>query len=207
MPVLVTPDEVVAESEDILIWADRRTPPEHRLFPEEPGQRAEVLRLCRRFDAELGPRGRRLIYIHTLPQRHMVLRFNNQGVPPWEDRLIRYGWPLVIPFMRRVLDIQPGIEVEDEGVVWREFDFAAEALEQHGPYLCGERFTAADLTFAALAAAVIAPPVYGVKLPQPEEVDQATSSLVQRAREHPAGAYALKLFRELRCARATSAPV
>lgn len=207
VPVLVTPDEVVAESEDILIWADRRTPPEHRLFPEEPGQRAEVLRLCRRFDAELGPRGRRLIYIHTLPQRHMVLRFNNQGVPPWEDRLIRYGWPLVIPFMRRVLDIQPGIEVEDEGVVWREFDFAAEALEQHGPYLCGERFTAADLTFAALAAAVIAPPVYGVKLPQPEEVDQATSSLVQRAREHPAGAYALKLFRELRCARATSAPV
>jgi glutathione S-transferase len=205
VPVLVMPDRVLGESEDILLWADQQTPPEDRLFPEDPAERAEVLRLCRRFDAELGPRGRRLIYVHVLPQRELVLRFNNQGVPAWEDRLIRHGWPLVLPFMRRVLEITPGIEIEDERVVWREFDFVAETLDRGGPYLCGERFTAADLTFAALSASVIAPPQYGVRLPQPGEVNPATAALVQRAREHPAGAYALRLFAECRSERVSSA--
>jgi glutathione S-transferase len=198
VPVLVTPDCVLSESEDILSWVDARTAPEHRLFPNDPAGRERVLRLCRRFDAELGPRGRRLIYVHMLAQHHLVLRFNNQGVPPWEGRLIRHGWPLMAPFMRRVLEIRPGIEVDDEHVVWSEFDFAVQTLEQHGPYLCGERFSAADLTFAALAASVIAPPGYGVTLPQPGEMDPATASLVQRAREHPAGAYAMSLFAECR---------
>lgn len=205
MPVLVTPDGVLAESEDIVAWADRSIPPEHRLFPETGAARDEVLRLSRRFDAELGPRGRRLIYTHTLRQREMVLRFNNQGVPSWEDRLMRLGWPLVTPFMRRALQITPGVEVEDERIVWREFDFAAETLDRHGPFLCGERFTAADLTFAALSAAVIAPPVYGVRLPQQDEVDAGTASLVQRAREHPAGAYALGLFTDHRRERVGAA--
>jgi glutathione S-transferase len=100
--------------------------------------------------------------------------------------------------MRHALDITPGIEVEDERIVWREFDFVAETLEQRGPHLCGERFTAADLTFAALAASVIAPPQYGVTLPQPDELDAGTADLVRRAREHPAGGYALKLYAECR---------
>jgi glutathione S-transferase len=206
VPVLITPEGVLRESEEILAWVDQRTEAEHQLFPEDPAIREEVLRLSRRFDAELGPRGRRLIYVYMLPQRELVFRFNNQAVPAWEDRLIRHGWPLVNPFMRRVLDITPGIEVQDEAAVWREFDFVAQTLEQRGPYLCAERFTAADLTFAALSASVIAPPEYGVTLPQPDEVNSATAALVQRARAHPAGAHALRLFAEHRRERVRPAP-
>jgi glutathione S-transferase len=205
VPVLVTPEGVLGESEEIVAWVDRQAEPEDRLLPEDAAARDEVLGLSRRFDAELGPRGRRLIYVHTLPQRELVFRFNNQGVPPWEDRLIRHAWPLVKPFMRRVLDITPGIEVQDEAAVWREFDFVARTLEQRGPYLCGDRFTAADLTFAALSASVIAPPEYGVTLPQPDQVNPATAALVGRAREHPAGAYALRLFADHRRERVGSA--
>ena len=61
----------------------------------------------------------------------------------------------------------PGIEVEDEAAVWREFDFVAELLADGREHLCGERFGAADLTFAALSASVVVPPVYGVPLPSP----------------------------------------
>jgi glutathione S-transferase len=198
VPVLVTPDGVLAESEVILVWADERMAPERRLLPGEPAAREAVMQLCRRFDRDLGPRGRRLIYVHMLGQRELVLRFNNQGVPAWEGRVIRYGWPLVIPFMRHILGIRRGIEAEDESVVWREFDFVAETLGRRGPYLCGERFSAADMTFAALSASVIAPPRYGVVLPQPDELDPGTAALVRRAREHPAGCYALKLYAECR---------
>jgi glutathione S-transferase len=97
-----------------------------------------------------------------------------------------------------VLYIRPGIEVDDEAAVFGELDHVAELLSDGRPYLCGERFGAADLTFAALSASVIVPPVYGVPLPQPDVLSPGMAALVQRAREHPAGRYALALFAEHR---------
>jgi len=194
VPVLVAGDGVLGQSREILAWVDRRLPSAGRLFPADAGERAEVERLCARFDDELGPKGRRLMYVHMLADRRLALRFNNQGVPRWEDRAIRHGWPLAASFIRRALGIRPGVEAGDEAAVWREFDFVAGLLEDGRPHLCGDRFGASDLTFAALSAALIVPPEYGVRLPQPGQLPPATAALVRRAREHPAGRYALSLF-------------
>jgi glutathione S-transferase len=198
VPVLVTSEGALGESEEILAWVDQRTPPEHRLFPAAAGERAEVERLCRRFDSGLGPMGRRLMYVHMLAQRKLTLRFNNQGVPRWEDRALRLGWPLAVRWVRGQLGVIAGIEAQDEAEVWREFDFVADLLADGREHLCGERLGAADLTFAALSASVIVPPTYGVPLPQPEILPAHTASLVRRARDHPAGRYALELFAERR---------
>jgi glutathione S-transferase len=198
VPVLVTPDGAIGESREILAWIDERTPAEHRLFPADPAARAEVDSLCSRLDEQLGPQGRRLMYVHLMKQRKLVMSFNNQGVPPWEDRLLRYGWLLMRRFVGRALGIVPGIEHEDEAAVFHELDFVAGILADGRPYLCGERFSAADLTFAALSAAIVIPPIYGVALPQPDVLDRETAALVERVREHPAGRYALTLFAEHR---------
>ena len=82
---------------------------------------------------------------------------------------MRLGWPVVARFAKRRLDITAGVERDDERVVWDEFDFVGELLADGRPYLCGDRFTAADLTFAALAAPMVVPPEYTVRLPQPED--------------------------------------
>lgn len=194
VPVLVTPARVIGDSAEILAWVDERTPSEQRLYPAESGVHDEVDSLCRRLDEGLGPRGRRLMYIHMFPDAKLALRFNNAGVPRWEDRFIRYGWPLAQRYVKRALDIHPGIELEDEKVVFGELDHVAHLLSDGRPYLCGERFTAADLTFAALCAAIVVPPTYGVPLPQPDVLSPGMAALVARAREHPAGRYALMLF-------------
>jgi glutathione S-transferase len=131
-------------------------------------------------------------------QPELMLRFNNQGIPGWEDRFIRHGLPFARRFIARALAITPGIDREDESVVWGEFDWVAEMLSDGRPYLLGERFTAADLTFAALAAPVVLPAVYGVALPPIESLDAPTAALVTRGREHPAGIFALRLAEERR---------
>jgi glutathione S-transferase len=193
-PVLVTPERSIGESEDILHWVDERTPAEHRLFPPADPERDEVLAISRRLDAELGPTGRRHIYVHLLPQRELLLAFNNEGVPRWEDRLLRHGFAMLSPVVKRRLAITPGIEVSDERDIWRELDWVAELLSDGRPYLSGERFGAADLTFAALSAAVVSPPDYGIPLPAPEQMPPSTRDFIQRARAHPAGAFALSLI-------------
>jgi glutathione S-transferase len=202
VPVLVTPDGAIGESEEIVGWVDARLPAEQRLFPQDPDARREVEAVCRRLDDELGPRGRRLMYVHMLARPELALPFNNVGVPRWEDRAVRWGFLLFRALLNRVLDIRPGVEREDEAAVWKELDFVADLLADGRPHLCGERFGAADLTFAAMAAPVIVPPAYGVPLPQPDILPSDTAALVERAREHPAGRYALELYAEYRRAPA-----
>ncbi len=207
VPVLVTPQESIGESAQILEWVDARTDPARRLFGGSDSERREMLALSARFDELLGPAGRRLVYVHMFGgERGLMLRFNDQGVPAWEDRVLRAGLPLFEKLIERVLAIRPGVEREDEALVWQEFDRVAGLLSDGRPYLLGERFTVADLTFAALSAPVLMPPGYGVELPQPELLGDATARLVRRAREHPAGAHALRMYAEHRRAPAGVQP-
>lgn len=194
VPVLVSDQGAIGESRQILEWADERTAPGHRLFSPDPAVRLQELETCGRLDALLGPSARRLVYVQMLPQRALMFDYNNQGVPAWEDRAIRAAWPVFFWFARRVLGISPGVQAGDEEILWREMDFVAALLADGRPFLHGERFGAADLTFASLAAAVIWPAEYGVALPDPRSARPSTRSLLERAREHPAGRYAMSLF-------------
>jgi glutathione S-transferase len=194
VPVLVAEDGVYAESEKILRYADARVEEEERLFPTDRELRSEVVAVSRRLDAGLGPDGRRLIYAHILPHKHEMLPVNNQGVSAWEDRAFRLLWPVARRWGERELSIVP-TTIEDDGRRVREaFAEVAERLSDGRPYLCGDRFTAADLTFASLAAAVVVPPEYGVRLAQLEELPESIAADIREFREHPAGVFALKLF-------------
>ena len=75
-----------------------------------------------------------------------------------------------------------------------EFDEVAARLDDGRPYLCGDEFSAADLAFAALSAAVLVPERYGIPLPQPDELPEPYAGEVRAMREHPAGRFALRLY-------------
>jgi glutathione S-transferase len=191
VPVLVTDGAVLWESEAILRYADGYVDCSRRLFGEDDG---EVLALCRELDAGLGPDGRRWIYAHMLDRKQDMLRTNNQGVPAWEDRALGRLWGPATRWVARELGIGPDTIRGDAVRVERAFDAIAERLADGRPYLFGERFTAADLTFACLAAPVLAPPVYGIVLPQPEQLHEPLASEMRRFRAHPAGAFAMRLY-------------
>ena len=199
LPVLICEVGVLAESEAILRYADAHLPAEQRLFPDGA---PEVTALCRELDAGLGPDGRRLMYAHMLEHKALMLRFNDVGVPRWEDRMMRALWPLVERWGRRELAVLPDTPERDRPRVRAVFDDIARRLDDGRPYLFGERFTAADLTFAALAAAVLVPPGYGTPLPQPDELPEGVARDVRDFREHPAGAFALRIYERHRRAAA-----
>jgi glutathione S-transferase len=191
-PVLITEHGTFAGSEWIVRYADLHLDPRDRLFTGGPAVEA----LARRLDAGLGPDGRRLIYAHMLPRPELMLAYNNQGVPAWEAKALTALYAVARRWARRRLEIR-GLD-SDRAKVLTEFDAIAARLADGRPYLTGERFTAADLTFASLAAAVVLPPEYGVPLPQPEDLPGPVRAEVERFRAHPAGAYALGLFEKRR---------
>jgi glutathione S-transferase len=198
VPVLVAPEGVFAQSEQILAYADESLPEHLRLFPADPELRAEVESVSRWLDDGLGPDGRRVMYAHMLEQRRLMLKVNCQGVPVWERLAMTALWPAAVRWGKRELGIGPGGLPQDEARVWRAFDAVAERLGDGRRHLCGDRFTAADLTFAALSASILVPPEYGVSLPQPDILPAEIASAVRAFRVHPAGAFALSLFRDQR---------
>jgi glutathione S-transferase len=197
-PVLVWGDRVFADSAEIVEEASAKAPPDRGLFPDDPTAAAEVRALQREYDERLGPEGRRWMYNSLRGRRDIAMAYGCTGVPAWQRRGLPLAYPVATRIIDRYLDVTPASAARAEAEVRAVFNAVAERLVDGRPYLCGERFSAADLTFASLAAAVLMPPEYGVPLPQPEELPAAMAATVRELRGHPAGAHALKMFREER---------
>jgi glutathione S-transferase len=197
-PVLVWGDRVFADSDDIVAAASEQGPAERALFPDDPAAATETRALQRDFNERLGPEGRRWMYFNLRGRRDIAVAYGCTGVPAWQRRALPFAYPIAVRIIDRYLDITPATAARAEVAVKDAFDEVAARLSDGRPYLCGERFSAADLTFAALAASVLMPPEYGVPLPQPGELPPAMAAKVRDFRAHPAGAYALRMFKEER---------
>jgi glutathione S-transferase len=194
-PVLVCGDRVFSDSADILVHADAHAPPDRRLYPDDPRTAAEVRTLERDFDSRLGPHGRRWMYHGMRARRDLAIAYAVTGVPAWQRRALPIAFPLMTAVIDRYLDINDATAATSEREVRAVFADVARRLGDGRRYLVGERFTAADLTFAALAAAVVMPPEYSVPLPAPDQLPVAMATVVRELRAHPAGVHALAMFR------------
>jgi glutathione S-transferase len=201
VPVLVTADgEVLADSTTILHWTDTRVALDQRLYPDgELGISAAALETW--LDDGLGPDGRLWMYHETLPVVDELEPWALAGVPPWERRLFRVSRPFVGVAIRRYLGIDAASASAAVERIRGVFDSVADRLSDGRPFLLGDRFTAADLTFAALAAPMLLPARYGSPLPPPEAMPDTLASEVRRLRAHPAGVFADRLYTEERSSR------
>lgn len=196
-PVLVAGDEVVAESADIAEWADRHAPPERRLFPDgAAGQ--EVRDLVRRFGEELGPASRRVIWKHLIRDIDLACRYWEQRVGPrqarWQPRLLRVARPMA----KRAMKLGKDDLAAAPGIVRSYFDEVAERIAGGGR-IVGDSITAADISFASMASPAVVPAEgYPVRMPQPEEFPGDVARTIEELRAHPAGQYALRLYKEER---------
>jgi glutathione S-transferase len=108
---------------------------------------------------------------------------------------LRLAYPVLIAIVAHVLEVTPANAVRSEEEVRAVFDEVGGRLADGRRYICGDEFTAADLTFSALAAPVLMPLGYGVPLPQPDELPAYAAEVVRELRAHPAGVHALAMFK------------
>jgi glutathione S-transferase len=187
-PVLVTTDkQVLSESADIVRWTD----PE--LYPDD-----EVAAFEAGLDAEFGPDGRLWLYHGTLPVVRKMGKYVLEGVPAWERAAFYAGGPLVGFGLRRFLGIDDATAVEAHERVVKVFDDVGERLADGRSFLFGDAFSAADLTFAALAAPMLVPAGYGCPLPPLDLMPEPMRAEVVRLRATPAGQFADRLYAEER---------
>ncbi|MFN3200413.1 MAG: glutathione S-transferase C-terminal domain-containing protein [Bradymonadia bacterium] len=112
--------------------------------------------------------------------------------------MLYMGFPFARRFVRKLLEVTPENVARGEAIAEQVFDEVAERLSDGRRFLNGDDFTAEDITFACMAAAVLSPPNYGTPLPTLDEFPDDAGQLITRFRAHPGGQYAMKLFTEHR---------
>ncbi|WP_437954571.1 glutathione S-transferase family protein [Sorangium sp. So ce119] len=210
VPVLVSRAGAITDSTDIARYADAFVPSEHALFPGAPDAlRAEVEALEERFDRDLGPAARRVVYFHLLPDEDAAFVVMGRSIharaaagatlPWWFGRgAFRAYFPVARAVIRRALRIDAAGAERSLGKLRAVFDTVNERLRDGRPFLVGDRFTAADLTFAALAAPVLTPEHHPTPFPPPGELPAGLRALAEALRDEPAGAFVLRLYRDHR---------
>lgn len=198
-PVLVTDDGVFSDSTDIVAWAHRARP-EANLLGHSDAERREIEELEERFDEELGPHARRWAYFHLLADRRATLAmFAAQTATPRHERaIIPFVFPVLRGLMRRSMKIDATRAERSRRTVDAVFDAVASRLEGGRRFLVGDSLTAADITFASLAAPALLVDHPSFRLPPIAEVPDAAASGIRAWRAHPAGEFALRIVRDHR---------
>jgi glutathione S-transferase len=197
-PVLRGGGVVLTDSTDILEHLQRVHGELWCPYPLDSQLRVEAAELEELFDTRLGPHTRRLAYFYLMPRRDLFLATALAGVGPAERAVFRIMRPLVAALMRRSMRITPEGSERSLERVREVFGEVAKRLEDGRSYLVGGTFTAADLSFAALAAPVVLPRNYGSPLPALEDLPSELLRIVEDLRSTPAGEFCLRLYRDHR---------
>ena len=101
--------------------------------------------------------------------------------------------PVFMPMVKRALHITPETTVRSRDRIDAVFEEVGHRLADGRPFLAGERFSAADLTFAALSAPVLLPPECPA-YPPVADLPAAMHDGVERWRATAAGRFGLTMY-------------
>lgn len=190
VPILVAGKERIQDSTRILEWLAANRPP-FALMPTEPVERAEAMALEARFD-KMGAHIIRFAYAETLDNADGVLKLWTLDAKPWQARLLRLGYPALQRFFRKNSGISTASAQRAHSVVQENLDFIASRVSADSPYLVGGKFSAADLTAAALLAPLVCPDQHSVY----SQADYRAGIAAQVAawQTHPAFAWVRQIY-------------
>lgn len=191
VPVLVDGKTVIADSTDIVAWADARDP--GALLPADPVDRAAALQLEDDLDRDLGPATRRWAYFQLLDRRDLEDRLFGSA-PRWERLALAAARPLAVRFLTRSLKIDAAGAERSRQKIDAVFTRLSELVGDGRRFLVGNRFTVADLTFAALAAPILLPPGCASPLPSLDDFSGEPRARLEAWRASLAGQFALRIY-------------
>jgi glutathione S-transferase len=199
-PVLIDRGRIVRGSSAILELCDAQGHAPVPLYPEDTATRREVEKLVARYDIRLGTATRLWLYSWALDDHDELMRLGSVGLSPGQRRRLRRMLPVVTRALRMAFGIGPETHERSARRADEELELVSDRLSDGRLYLVGERFTAADLTFAALAAPILMPPGYGGGAITVPPAPATLAAEIERWRKTPAGRHGMAIYRDWRLA-------
>lgn len=192
VPVLKTTTDVIDDSTAILAWIQANPNARWNPYPEK--NCAKIQELEDEFDDIIGPHVRRVAYWHLLPNQALALQTIGGKDPDIEIKTLGLFYDHVAKFMNKSMNIHADSVVRSNAKIMEAFERVAQRLSDGRKFLMNDSLTAADITFAALAAPLVLPEKYGWTLPNIDEIPGGFRAEVERYRDTAAGEFVLRIY-------------
>lgn len=195
LPILLTGTQTIRDSTEILRYLETLQP--GKLYPTEPELHQLGTELETLFNANLGVNARRWGYSAILTPELIYPKWT-QGVPVWQKLLFPIVFPSMTSIVRKRFQVTETSARESYREIEKVFERVSQVLGDGRRYLLGDRFSAIDLTFAALAAPILQPPEHPIPPSSIEVAPIQMQADIRACQTTRAGEYGLRLYREHR---------
>jgi glutathione S-transferase len=177
---------------------DPVSPPGLKLLAADPKDLSQVESDWSLFNVTLAWATADFAYFYLLPHRDRMIRPLTEGVPAFEKKAVELAYPIFAGLLHLLLRLSPARAQQSVVQIRTIFEAVDARLADGRRFLVGGQFTLSDLAFAVAAAPVVLPAGYGGPMPSFEEMPPEVQALVTEMRGHPAGAFALRIYKEHR---------
>lgn len=203
VPILITPDQGnLADSGHIVKYCHAKMGDASCLYPKEDEAQCrdieEIETLCA---SKLGVLARVVCYQYgVFTDGNLTVKVLCEGAPSSRALIFRSLFYFIVPLMKagmKVNKAQADICLDKIEKIFA--DLSDRLTKAGGQYFVGGKFTAADLTFSAMAAPIVLPPDgYGSNACQYAEGPMLKHPRIAALRETVAGKHCLRMYAEHR---------
>eukprot|EP00123_Amoebidium_parasiticum_P020358 comp4835_c0_seq1/m.954 comp4835_c0_seq1/g.954 ORF comp4835_c0_seq1/g.954 comp4835_c0_seq1/m.954 type:complete len:265 (-) comp4835_c0_seq1:125-919(-) len=194
--------EWIQDSGDIIKYAHHKNGSEERtLYPASQG--AAIAAWEDANAQKLGAATRRIYYFYVLQTPELIKHLGYKCVGTFQAWLFMFAYKRIAPAMMKIMRINEENMKSDLVMVRQIFAEVGEQLEKNGTgFMFGDSFTAADVTFASLAAPLVTTSGdYASLVPDTSELPVELKKIIDELTATRAGQHAVEMFRNHRPAR------
>jgi glutathione S-transferase len=197
VPVFVTDEKVLVDSRDIMYYLDT-VAVDKQFYPQDPELRHQAETLEELFDQKLGVATRNWGYYYAIQKPLKIALAWGINAPLSEKIKCIIASPRIPGLLRQYYNVTEASKEKALKDIKEVFTVVNQRLDSGQQYLVGDRFSSADITFAALASPVIRPehhPVYDSRL---SKLPSEMVAVAEELRKTPAGELVMRMYREHR---------
>jgi glutathione S-transferase len=195
VPVLVTKDGNFTDSTDILKYLDSIVSSNAKIYSTHPEQHQQIEELEELFDEQLGTAVRSWAYFYIIDNSQIVQPKWTQNVPFFEKLLFPVIFPPMRSLVKKKYDVNAESAAQYHEQIENVFEKVNELLADGRNYLVGDKISAADISFASLAAPILQPPQHPIKSSDSEKLPAEFLSKIKKLQETAAGDFVLRLYK------------
>eukprot|EP00761_Pharyngomonas_kirbyi_P012221 gb/GECH01012248.1/.p1 GENE.gb/GECH01012248.1/~~gb/GECH01012248.1/.p1 ORF type:complete len:265 (+),score=61.65 gb/GECH01012248.1/:1-795(+) len=206
--------QTLCDSTDILHYINRKYATESSSSPSNDHSHSspsllypddcleEVLELEQRFNVHLGPHTRIVAYWYLLSDQQSMKYLGTRNCGFIQGTVWYLTFPLIAKLLKKKMRINQKTSAKSLQKIRAEFDYVSRCLmRDNRKYLCGgDNPTAADITFASLAAPVLMidrGEGYGSDIPSVTEISSCEfKDIISELRNTVAGKFVLEMFQQ-----------
>lgn len=203
-PILKGPDGVMAKSTSIAKYLDQK----HFSKQQSLLANRKAAELDEYYTNFLGPHTRRLFYHNVLNQPSEIRYLCKRNVGHGQQLLFNGMFGLMRKQIIGSLRVTEKNTQKSIDYIYKEFDKVNNLLKDGRPYILGDKFTMADISFACMGGAATLPTPeegYGAVLPPLDGPENVLRKIARDLRTSEAGKFSLGLFAQNRGKRAIEA--